>query len=78
MTRDEALKILKNPPLTEDEGRRLFKQIAEKLEITEEELQGYMDMPLWENDGRYKTSEWMYKVGGKIMFSLGLDNRIRK
>ena len=78
MTRDEALGILKAPPLSEEEGRDLFKQIADKLEITEEELQEYMDMPLWENDSRYKTSDWMYKVGGKIMFTLGMDDRIRK
>lgn len=78
MTRDEALGILKSPPLSEEEGRDLFKQIADKLEITEEELQEYMVMTLWENDSRYKTSDWMYKVGGKIMFSLGMDDRIRK
>lgn len=78
MTRDEALGILKSPPLSEEEGRDLFKQIADKLEITEEELQEYMVMTLWENDSRYKTSDWMYKAGGKIMFSLGMDDRIRK
>ena len=75
MTR-EALEKLSQPPLTEEEGSKLFKEISEKLRISEEELQSYFDMPLWENT--YKTSGWMYKIGEKIMFTLGLDNRIRK
>lgn len=78
ITRDEALEILNKPSLSDEEGERLFKQIADKLEITEEQLQDYFDMPLWENEGRYKTSDWMYNIGGKIMFALGLDDRIRK
>ncbi len=76
MTRDEALNILQAPPLTDEEGRDLFNQIANKLKISEEELQSYMDMPLWQN--HYKTSDRVYKLGSKIMFALGLDNRIRK
>ena len=76
MTREEALEKLSQPPLTEEEGSKLFKEISEKLRISEEELQSYFDMPLWENT--YKTSGWMYKIGEKIMFTLGLDNRIRK
>lgn len=76
MARDEAIAVLSKPPLTEEEGRELFEQVAEKLQISEDELQGYMDMPLWEN--HYKSSDWLYDVGAKAMFALGLDKRIRK
>lgn len=75
MTRNEALEILGHPSLTEKEGKELFKQVAEKLQITDEELQSYMDMPKWQN--HYKNSNWMYDIGGKVMFKLGLDKRIR-
>lgn len=78
MTREEALAILKKEPISEAEAQALFKQIATKLEISEDELQQYFELPLWANEGKYKTNDWMYKIGGKIMFSLGLDDRIRK
>ena len=38
MTRDEALKILEQPPVTEEEGQAMFKEVAKRLEISEEEL----------------------------------------
>lgn len=76
MTREEALRILSQPSLSEEEGRELFRQVAEKLRISEDELQGYMDMPLWKN--QYKQNNWIYSVGAKAMNMLGLDNRIRK
>ena len=37
MTRKEALKILEQPPLTEEEGKKLFQEVAKRLEISEEE-----------------------------------------
>lgn len=76
MTREEALEILKNPPLSEEESRELFKQIADKLEITEEELKKYhkMEVP----NIKYKSQEWLYSMGIKFFTLLGVEKRIRK
>lgn len=76
LDRETAIEILKQPPLSEEEGQQLFKDVAKKLEISETELQSYFDMPLWEN--KYKNSRWMYKLGGRAMFAMGLDKLVRK
>lgn len=76
MTRDEALKQMEQPPLTETEGLQMFKDVAKKLQISEEELQFYFDKGY---DGRkYRTSNWAYKIGINLYSVLGLDHRIRK
>ncbi|MEG2065017.1 MAG: N-acetyl sugar amidotransferase, partial [Alistipes sp.] len=76
MTRNEALEKLKTSPMTKEEEQKLFSLVARMLEISETELQGYMDMPLWAN--HYKNSNWMYSIGAKIMFALKMDKLIRK
>lgn len=76
MTRDEALEILKDPPLSEEESKELFKQIADKLEITEEELWKYHEMEV--PNIKYKSQEWLYSMGIKFFTLLGIEKRIRK
>lgn len=76
MTRDAALKELSTPPLTENEGRQMFKDVARKLEISEKELQGYLDMPF--EPRKYRNNAWAHKLGVKLFTILGLDHRIRK
>lgn len=76
MTRDEALEILKNPPLSEEESKELFKQIADKLGITEEELWKYHEMEV--PNIKYKSQEWLYSMGIKFFTLLGIEKRIRK
>lgn len=76
MTREDALDQMEQPPLTEEDGRIMFKDIAKKLEISEDELQSYFERGY---DGRkYRTSNWAYKIGIKLYTILGLDHRIRK
>ncbi len=76
MTRDEALEILKNPPLSDEESKDLFKQIADKLEISEEELKKYHEMEV--PNIKYKSQEWLYSMGIKFFTLLGVEKRIRK
>lgn len=76
MTRDQALEILKNPPLSEEESKELFKQVAAKLEISEEELMKLHDMPML--DIKYKSQEWLYSLGIKFFTWLKIEKRIRK
>lgn len=76
MTRDEALKIVSQPPITEEEGNEMFLEISKKLKITAQELRSYFDMPLWQN--KYKNRNWLYTFGEKFFFKIGKDKRIRK
>ena len=73
---EEAMNILKNPPLTEDESKELFSAVAKKLQIREEELMAYHDMPY--STERFKTNNWQYVLGEKVMLALGKDKLIRR
>ena len=76
MTREEALKILEQPPLTEEESRTLFKEVANRLEITEEELMAFHEMP--ECTEKFKSQEKLYNMGIRLFEILGIEKRIRK
>jgi N-acetyl sugar amidotransferase len=72
MTRDEALEILKLPALDHATVRQEFEYVANKLEISTEELQGYMEAPN-RTFRDYKSQEAIYMFGAKIMKMLGLE-----
>lgn len=72
MTRDEALEILKEPPLDEATAAQEFEYVANKLRISVDELQGYMDAPN-RTFREYKSQENIYFVGAKAMKLLGLE-----
>ncbi|WP_077154341.1 N-acetyl sugar amidotransferase [Bacteroides bouchesdurhonensis] len=76
MTRNEALKILEQPPLTEEESMELFKEVAKRLEISEEKLWEFFNMPHCTE--KFKSQEWLYKMGIKLYEVLGIEKRIRK
>lgn len=76
MTREEALEILSKPPVTEDEGKALFTEVAKRLEISEEELMALHDMP--ECTDKFKSQEKIYALGIKLYEILGIEKRIRK
>lgn len=76
MTRAEALKILEKPPVSEEEGMELFKEVAVKLEITEEELWELFKLP--ECTERFKSQEKFHNFGIRLYEILGLEQRIRR
>ena len=76
MSREEALEILKTSPLSEEESKELFSQVAEKLKISEEELMSYYNLP--KKYLKYRNNEWAFKIGIKLYTILGLDRRIRQ
>ena len=76
MTREEALEILATPSLTEEESKELFTQVAQKLQITEEELMSYYTLPKVYR--KYKNNNWAFNIGIKLYRMLGLDKRIRQ
>ena len=70
------MKILEELPLSESESKELFKEVAKKLEISEEELMKYHDMP--ECTEKFKSQEKLYSMGIKLYEVLGIEKRIRK
>ena len=76
MTREEALEILSKPPITEDESKALFTEVAKRLEISVEELMALHDMP--ECTDKFKSQEKIYALGIKLYEMLGIEKRIRK
>lgn len=77
MTREEALLRLENSPLSEEEEKELFESVASMLEISGEKLKEYFLMPL-KTYKDYKHQEYLFDLGGKIMYKLKLDKLIRK
>lgn len=76
MSREEALKILEQPPLTEEESKDLFTKVANKLQISEKELMEFHELP--HVIRKYKNNRWAYNIGINLYTILGLDRRIRK
>lgn len=76
MTREEALLILEKPPVTEEEGKELFAEVAKRLEVSERELMELHDMP--ECTEKFKSQEKIYNLGIKLYEALGIEKRIRK
>lgn len=76
MSREEALKILEEPPLTEAESKELFIEVAKRLEITEEELMAYHKLPKCTE--HFKSQQKLYNAGIRLYEMLGLEKRIRK
>lgn len=77
MTREDALEKLSSSPLTEEEGKALFKQVASMLEISVDELMSYFVMP-HKTYKDYKNLESLFKVGAKLLRLSGIDKLIRK
>lgn len=72
MTRVEAIEKLKQPALDEATVSQEFEYVANKLGITCEELQGYMDAPN-KSYKDYRSQESIYMIGAQIMKTLGLE-----
>lgn len=72
MTREEAFEKLKLPALDDATIRQEFEYVANKLEISTTELQGYLDAPN-KTFRDYKSQEALYMLGAKVMKVLGLE-----
>jgi len=72
MTREEALAKLAQPGYDKETIHQDFEFVANKIGISVDELQSYMDMPkLTYKD--YKSQDSIYNVGAKVMRMLGLE-----
>lgn len=77
MTRDEALEKLLTPAIPEGEARQEFEYIANKLDISIEELQKYFNSQnKTHND--YRNQEWLFSFGSKVLKSLGIERAVKR
>ena len=74
--RESALEILSQPSLSDEEAKELFSKVAAKLEVTEEQLMKWHDMPKCTE--KFKNQHGIYSIGIKLFFWLGIEKRIRK
>ncbi|MDH4980680.1 N-acetyl sugar amidotransferase [Hyphomicrobium sp. D-2] len=72
MTRDEAIEKLKEPPYDEATIGHELEFVANKLGITVDELNSYMDLPK-RTYSDYKSQRQIYDVGARMMRYLGLE-----
>ena len=72
MTRDEAIKELKEPAYDPETIHQDFEYVANKLDISTEELQLYMDSPK-KNYKDYKSQDFIYRIGAKLLKLVGIE-----
>ena len=72
ITRQEALKMLAQPPYDEETIAHDMEYIANKLNITLEELQSYLETPN-RTYRDYRNQAWIYSIGAMMMRALGLE-----
>jgi len=77
MIRNEALKVLKNPPISNDMIRKEFTYIAAKLDISEDELKQLYDAPN-RSYMDYNNQERLYKLGSKFLKYFGYEVDMRR
>lgn len=72
MARRDALNELQRCPYKDMDVAAEMRYVANKLEITAEELQRYLDMPL-KSYRDYRSRDYVYRIGAAIMKRLGLE-----
>ena len=72
MTREEALRALKSKPYTEEYLKREKEFISNKLDITQDELMEFFNLPL-KSYKDYKSQESIFTVGANILKALGIE-----
>lgn len=77
MTRKEALIELASDPIPAEEAKELFVKVAAMLEIPQQELHEYFQMPI-KTYKDYKHQDYIFDIGARIMYKLKLDKLIRK
>ncbi|MEZ8292913.1 N-acetyl sugar amidotransferase [Vibrio splendidus] len=77
LTREEALEILSKPALTEAQARQEFEYVANKLGISESELQGYLEQPN-KTYKDYSNQETLFNFGAKVLRWIGIERSIKR
>lgn len=77
MTREEALDEMKRPAYNPETIDVEFDAIAEKLDISSDELRGYFNLPkkfYWD----YKNQEFIFNLGAKVLKFLGIEKSVKR
>jgi N-acetyl sugar amidotransferase len=77
MTRGEALEELKSPPMGKEEIKSSREYIASKLEISLDQLDEFLNMPI-KTFRDYKNTEWMFEFGARVFRLLNLEKSIKR
>ncbi|WP_394229057.1 N-acetyl sugar amidotransferase [Shewanella colwelliana] len=77
MTREEALKILEQPAIKDEDAKHDFEYVATKLGISVDELQMYFKQPN-KTYKDYKNQESMFNFGAKILKIFGVERSIKR
>ena len=77
MKREDALADLEKSPYDEETIKQDFEYIATKLEITVEELKGYLDAPR-RSHRDYRNQESLFHFGARVLHALGVERRAMK
>ena len=72
MTREDALQRLKKPAYNEETIHQEFEYIANKLGISIDELQSYMDAPK-KTYKDYKSQQYIYDIGAKVLKAFDIE-----
>lgn len=74
MTRDEALARISKPELSDEFMKNEFKYVANKLNLTVDELQEIFEQPN-KSYRDYKNKLWLIQLGAKLINLLGIERR---
>lgn len=74
MTRDEALERISKPELSDEFMKNEFKYVANKLDLTVDELQHIFEQPN-KSYRDYKNKLWLIQLGAKLINLLGIERR---
>lgn len=77
MTREEALEKLKFPAYHDMNIEEEFEFIANKLDISINELKKYHKMPL-KSYKDYDNQLWMFNIGAKLLKKVGIERAIKR
>jgi N-acetyl sugar amidotransferase len=72
ISRAEAVEILKKPSFNEDTIQEDFNYVASKLDVSVEELSSYFYLP-FKTYRDYRSQEYIFEIGARIMKLLGLE-----
>jgi hypothetical protein len=75
MTRDDALKRISKPEMDELFLKQEFEYVANKLDLTNEELERIFNTPNLSYKS-YRNKIGIIKLGAKLMKILGLEKRL--
>jgi hypothetical protein len=75
MTREYALETIAKPPYDPDLAKQDFEFVANKLDITVDELQAIFDGPNRKHSD-YKTASSLISLGTVVMRALGMQRAI--